>query len=155
MTLANNSAQTIARGGLSLAGTFDLKMKYQDVKTMSREEIEQIISWNDLNRLHFVPIALGLHCDDLHWGIGKCINLAEHPDPTVRGNALLSFGHFARRFHCAHRKLVEPLLQKGLMDKNPYVRRQAETAADDIDQFCTWKVDRKKKKSNNPSQRTG
>ena len=113
---------------------------------MTKEEVLQIISWNDLNRLYLVPIALGLYSEDLHWAIGKCIDLAVHPDPTVRGNALLSFGHFARRFQTAHRALVEPLIQKGLLDPDPYVRGHAEDAAADIDQFCTWKVSRKPRK---------
>lgn len=119
---------------------------------MSREDVEQIMAWNDLDRLRRVPVALGLHCDDLHWGIGKCITLAGHPDPVVRGNAILSFGHFARRFRCAHKNLVEPLIEAALHDKNPYIRGQAESAADDINQFCTWKVQKTKAKRRSPNK---
>jgi len=120
-------------------------MKYETIEPMSRAQVDEIIAWNDLERLRLVPVALGLHCEDLNWAIGKCIDLARHSDPIVRGNALLSFGHFARRFGSAHRKLVEPLIQEGLRDKSPYVRGHALDAADDIDHFCTWKVKRKTK----------
>ena len=122
------------------------EMKYKKIEPLTREDAKQIIAWNDIERLRTVPLSLSLYSDDLHWAIGQCINLASHSDAIVRGNAILSFGHFARRFHCAHRKFVEPLIQWALKDKNKFIRGQAETAADGIGQFCTWKVDRTSKK---------
>ncbi|HEY0256085.1 MAG TPA: hypothetical protein VGC39_01485 [Candidatus Methylacidiphilales bacterium] len=116
-----------------------------DVPQFSDEEIEEIIAWNDPARLCLVPLSLSLHHPKLHWAIGKCINLANHADPTVRGNALQSFGHFARRFRTAHRSLVEPLIQEALKEKNKYIRESAMAAADEIDAHCTWKVDRTSK----------
>ena len=114
-----------------------------DIPRFSDEEVEQIIAWNAPARLSLVPLSLSLHHPKLHWAIGKCINLANHPDPIVRGNALQAFGHFARRFRTAHRNLVEPLIQTALKEKNKYIRESALTAADEIDAYCTWKVNRK------------
>jgi hypothetical protein len=122
-----------------------LVVRQAEVKPLTKEEVLQIISWNDVERLRTVLLALSLHSDKHHWAHGKCIDLASHEDPIVRGNALRSFGHSARRHGSVHVPLVEPLLQKGLRDPEVYVRRQAEAAADDIDQFCTWKVQRNPK----------
>jgi hypothetical protein len=122
------------------------EMKYKKIGPLTKDDAKQIIAWNDIERLRTVPLSLSLYSDDLHWAIGQCINLASHNDVIVRGNAILSFGHFARRFHFAHRKFVEPLIQSALKDKNKFIRGQAENAADDIDRFCTWKVDRDHKK---------
>ncbi len=124
------------------------EMRYNNIEPLDKEDAKQIIAWNDIERLRTVPLSLSLYSDDLHWAIGHCINLAFHSDSIVRGNAILSFGHFARRFHCAHRKLVEPLIQSALKDKDKFIRGQAESAADDIDHFCTWKVNR-----NSPKKR--
>ncbi len=122
------------------------QMRNKKIEPLTKEDAKQIIAWNDIERLRTVPLSLSLYSDNLYWAIGQCINLASHSDPIVRGNAILSFGHFARRFHCAHRKLVEPLIQSALKDKNKFIRGQAETAADDIDHFCTWKVNSNSKK---------
>jgi hypothetical protein len=54
----------------------------------------------------------------------------------VRGNALLGFGHLARRFHTIpNRASVAAAITAGLADADASVRGQAEAAADDFRQF--------------------
>src|SRR5690606_1288821 len=46
--------------------------------------------------LLYVPIVISMDPPDCQWAQGICIRLAAHADPTVRGNAILGFGHLAR-----------------------------------------------------------
>jgi len=66
------------------------------------------------------------------------MRLATHPDATVRGNAILGFGHLARRFRRLDRQTVEPLVTAALSDQSEFVRGQAEAASDDIGFFLKW-----------------
>jgi hypothetical protein len=58
----------------------------------------------------------------------------------VRGNAVLGFGHLARRFRRLDEGVVRPIIENALLDADPYVRGQADAAADDVAHFLGWKV---------------
>jgi hypothetical protein len=58
----------------------------------------------------------------------------------VRGSALLGFGHLARRFRELDAGRVRPLLLAGLADPDPWVRGQADAAADDAEFYLGWRV---------------
>jgi hypothetical protein len=60
----------------------------------------------------------------------------------VRGNALAGFGHLARRFGMLDRRRVQRLIEIGLHAHHEYVRAQAESAADDVETFLSWKLAR-------------
>ena len=67
-----------------------------------------------------------------------CVRLARHRDPMVRGNAILGFGHLARRFGRLDGNRVRRLVEIGLHDPNDYVRDQASAAAEDLRTFLSW-----------------
>jgi hypothetical protein len=48
--------------------------------------------------LSSVPLAVSMHSTDTDWAQGVCVRLASQPHFNVRGNAVLGFGHLARRF---------------------------------------------------------
>jgi hypothetical protein len=114
-------------------------MKYQDVDFASIANVEAAIMRNDPAELLYVPIAVSLHSPDLGWAQGICICLASHPNSGVRGNAILGFGHLARRFGQLERQTIEPLILAALSDPTDYVRGQALDAADDIETYLGWK----------------
>ncbi len=79
-------------------------------------------------------MAVALQEPDQPYAEQLCVRLARHVDPTVRGNALLGFGHIARRFGTVLRE--GRTLVEGLQDRDPHVRTQSESAADDIGMFA-------------------
>jgi hypothetical protein len=117
-------------------------MKYQPIAQRSKDEVESAISVNDPDELLSAVLSAALHSDDRHWAEGVCLRLSNHEHFNVRGNAIQGFGHIAR----IHGKLseikVKPVIEGALKDENDYVRGQAGDAADDVEFFLKWKVDR-------------
>jgi HEAT repeat protein len=81
--------------------------------------------------------ALGaaLYGDDPACAGALALRLAADPDEVVRGNALLAFGHLARRFGRLDLARARPVIAAALGDPSAYVRGQAESAADDVAHF--------------------
>ena len=70
-----------------------------------------------------------------------CVRLARHRNAMVRGNAMLGFGHLARRFGRLDAHRVKRLVDTGLHDGSDYVREQARSAAEDLKTFLAWEFD--------------
>jgi hypothetical protein len=100
------------------------------------ESIDRMLASGDDTRLHEVPIAISLNPPDCEWAVAICTELADHSDPTVRGNAVLGFGHLART--CPDVPLsdiVAARLGAALDDAESYVAGQAMSAHEDIVRF--------------------
>jgi hypothetical protein len=103
-------------------------------------EVEDVLDRDDPKELCVVPIVItNLGPPDFQWAEDICIRLAAHPDPNVRGNAILAFGYLARTCGKVTRAVVEPIVSAGLSDPHPYVRQHAEGAADDIEIYLNWR----------------
>lgn len=87
-------------------------------------------------------IGLALNSPALAPALEVSLAAAQVSDPLVRGNALLSFGHLARRFGQLPREPVYDLVARGLVDADGHVRGQADAAADDLEQFLGWHIER-------------
>jgi hypothetical protein len=70
-----------------------------------------------------------------------CVRLARHRNAMVRGNAMLGFGHLARRFGRLDTHRVKRLVDTSLHDGSDYVREQALSAAEDLKTFLAWEFD--------------
>jgi hypothetical protein len=68
-----------------------------------------------------------------------CLALAGHRDEYVRGNAILGFGHIARRFGRVPHQAIG-LIEKALLDESIHVKGQAWAAASDVVQFTGTSV---------------
>ena len=110
-------------------------LRYEPIDPLSWDEVEERVATGGPD-LHKVPIAVSLYADDPARALELLLTLATHEDGTVRGNALLGFGHLARRFWALPRERVDPLLQAGLSDPHPHVRRQAHYGLADVDHFA-------------------
>lgn len=100
------------------------------------ESIDQMLDSGDIAHMHEVPIAVSLNPPDCEWSLDVCIKLAVHPDPTIRGNAALGFGHLARTCpDVALDDIVAARLAAALDDTDSYVAGQALSAHEDIIQF--------------------
>jgi len=70
-----------------------------------------------------------------------CARLARHRNAMVRGNAMLGFGHLARRFGRLDAQRIKRLVDTALHDGSGYVREQARSAAEDLRTFLAWEFE--------------
>ena len=117
-------------------------MRYEAIEPRSQEEVESAISRNDADELSHAVLSAALYSDDPIWAEGVCSRLAKHEHSNVRGNAILGFGHIARMHQRLDEQSVKPLLEAALRDESDYVRGQADAAADDVEFFLKWQVNR-------------
>jgi hypothetical protein len=114
-------------------------VRYEPIEPMSHADAERAAGAAPDDQLRAV-LAVALHDEDLAWAEAFCERFTRHPDPGVRGSALLGFGHLARRFRELDAARVQPLLLAGLADPDSWVRGQCEAAADDIEFFLGWRL---------------
>lgn len=117
-------------------------MKYEPIEHRSKGEVESAISRNDPNELLYAVLSAALYSDDGNWAEGICLRLSSHEHFNVRGNAILGFGHIARIHKKLNETKVKPVIEAAMNDQSDYVRGQADAAADDVEFFLKWKLDR-------------
>jgi hypothetical protein len=115
---------------------------YEDIPELSRADIEAAISDGSSENLSIAVLSAALYATDQDWAQAVCLTLSRHQDGNVRGNAVLGFGHLARIHGYLDEETVKPVIEAALRDSDEYVRGQAWAAADDIEHFLMWKVQR-------------
>ena len=116
-------------------------MKYVPIDPMSREDVEAVLARGNPEELLRAVLAVALHDEDNAWATSICLRLASHNHFNVRGNAILGLGHLARRY-CYLDPAARGIIEAGLQDDDPYVRGQADAAADDVEHFLGWEIKR-------------
>jgi HEAT repeat protein len=114
--------------------------KFQDLDTISAKEVSAALLRNDPEELQFVSITIALSELDHSYSQTICIKLCSSTDSRVRGNALASLGHLARRFGHLDELVIRPIIESSLQDSDEYVRTSAKSAADEIHQFLHWRI---------------
>ncbi len=117
-----------------------VKKKLQDQGVITVKEVMNALQRNDAAELRLVAITLALSDLDFHFIQSVCIRLCSSENDKVRGNALISLGHLARRYRLLDEQTVKPIVEKGLLDASDYVRECAKSAADEIHQFLHWTI---------------
>jgi HEAT repeat protein len=117
-----------------------MSKRFQDLDTFTAEDIDAALDRDAPEELQFVPLTVAMASPDLHAAVDVCIRLARHDDPSVRGNAIVSLGHLARRFRILDERTVKPLIEQALHDPDGSVRVLARAAADEIHQFLFWNI---------------
>ena len=102
------------------------KLVYTSIRALAPAEVDEIVSRGNRDELRYVAISVSMLSDDFDLGQSICLLLARHPDSTVRGNAVQSFGHLARRFRRLDLEVVEPIYRSALHDSDQYVREEAD-----------------------------
>jgi hypothetical protein len=115
-------------------------MRFQDLEQFTNDDVEAAIIRNDPEELQFVPVTIALTSSDPSYAQEVCMKLAVHGDNKVRGNAIISLGHIARRFRRLSEHEVKPIIESALMDADETVRVLAKSAADEIHQFLGWAI---------------
>ncbi len=98
------------------------------------DALRDAIERDDPEVLGPMIIGAALYEDDFDTVYSACLRLSNHRDETVRGNAVLGFGHIARLFGRLGQDGPD-IVKRGLKDPSPYVRGQAHAAANDLDHF--------------------
>ena len=115
-------------------------MRYEEIESATVSEVREALKRSEMERASKLIIGVALHSPNADSAAQLCLDAASSPHPIVRGNAILGFGHLARRFGSLERSSVERVLVAALSDPEPYVRGQASAAADDIQHFLGWAV---------------
>ena len=105
-----------------------------------REVIEKMVAEGSGDDLAVVPVTVSMYEDDYEWALSICTSLSSHSDPIVRGNAILGFGHLARRFRKMSERVV-PILLPALSDSDRHVSGHAYSACGDISFFTDWGIE--------------
>ena len=100
----------------------------------TEESVEEVVARGDPQELLYVPIVVGMNADSCErsWAEAMCLELAEHENFNVRGNAMLGLGHIARVCRDLDTDRAVPVLSRGLKDPHDYVRGHAHDAACDL-----------------------
>jgi hypothetical protein len=118
------------------------KMKYEEIARLNPVQMDLAISRNEPDELSRAVLSAALYADDSQWAEDICVRLAGHENAIVRGNAVLGFGHLARIKGNLTESRVRPLIEDALRDENTFVRDHAESAADDVESFLRWQINR-------------
>jgi len=114
--------------------------RFQDLERFTADDIDAALERNEPNELQLVSITLALACPDQASAQEVCLRLSRHAHKKVRGNAIMSLGHLARRFRRLDEQSVKPVIEASLDDEDESVRALAKSAADEIHQFLGWKI---------------
>jgi hypothetical protein len=117
-----------------------MKVRFQDLASFTSDDVDAAITRNDPDELQLVPITIALSSSELTLAQEVCLKLSTHEHHKVRGNAVMSLGHLARRFRMLDEEKVKPILESALHDKDEYVKTLAKSAADEIQQFLHWQI---------------
>jgi hypothetical protein len=108
---------------------------YGEIQEHDKNSALQELKSNDERRIVNALLGLALNEQDWKWVQDICIKFSSHSSHSVRGIAILCFGHLAR----IHRELeiekVLPIVKKALYDSNDFVKGHANNALDDIQFF--------------------
>jgi hypothetical protein len=116
------------------------KRIYKPVPNFAQEEISAAMQQDNVESLIYIAFAVGYYCDDWKYAQDICIRLSDHPNKTVRGNAILGLFYVAIFRRQLDKRLVKPILLRALRDPEQEVRERAEDAIPDINRAMKWKI---------------
>jgi hypothetical protein len=111
------------------------RLIYEEPLPVSREQVDRALSSGTSEEIERTLVAIAFHEADFDFALATILTSAVSADPAIRGTAILCLGHLARIHGRLPADRVVDVVRTGLVDSNEYVRGQAETAADDIEQF--------------------
>jgi hypothetical protein len=104
-------------------------------KLYSREKILKDLFSSNAELVVECLLSLAHFDNDWKWSQEQCIKFAKSDNESVRGIAMLCFGHIARIHRNLNIGIVKPILYQGLKDESLFVRGHAQNALDDLEIF--------------------
>ena len=117
------------------------KLIYVPIPEFTKTEMENAVADDDIEKLIHVPLFASLYYEDREFAEEICIKLSSHSNDNVRGNSIEGFEHIARIDGKLNKKVVKPIIEEGLKNKNDFVRDKSEWARDATKQFLKWKYE--------------
>ena len=109
-------------------------MGYEEIKNNENNHFQLIKSGIKENVIQGL-LGLSLYGENFDLIQETLVEYSGNSDENIRGIAILCFGHIARIYGRINTELVLPIVQKGLKDKNSFVRGHSHSALDDIEFF--------------------
>ena len=106
-----------------------------------REGVEEALLRDDPIELMDLITEVALSAEENDWAQACCAQLSRHRNAEVRGNAVMGFGHLARRFGQLDPHRVKRIVERARRDGHEYVREKGQSAADDLATFLSWRFD--------------
>jgi len=103
-----------------------------------RKTAEAAIERDDAHELADLVLEIAQDATSWAWAQSCCLQLSRHHSAEVRGNAVMGFGHLARRFGRLEPQGVRRRVSVALHDPSAYVRAQASSAVLDLQTFLGW-----------------
>jgi hypothetical protein len=116
----------------------------------SRDEIDLALAEDDRDVLLIAGISAAYHDTDWEFAQDLCIQLYEHPNKIVRGNAILGLVMIAKNRGILNRAAIEPILLRAMKDPEGEVRMRAEDAIREINAILNWDIAKDKLRLKNP-----
>jgi hypothetical protein len=110
-------------------------------ESISQHAIEAALERDDPVELMDLILEIAVDGADREFAENCCVRLARHRNPNVRGNAVLGFGHLARRFGRLDGHRVKRVVENALHERSDYVRAQARSAVEDLATFLSWEFE--------------
>jgi hypothetical protein len=117
----------------------DCVPKYEPLPEWTQEEMEEVVRRGDPREVALVPLVAGLSPPDCDWAQSICRQLAQYPDSSVRGNAIIGFGYLAMTCRKLQEDIARPMIEAGMQDEDEWVRVQSEDAAEMCTNYLNWK----------------
>jgi hypothetical protein len=106
----------------------------------SHDEINFTLAEDDRDVLLIAGISAAYHDPDWTYAQDLCVQLYEHTNKTVRGNAILGLVTIARKQGALNRVATEPILLRALKDPEGEVRMRAKDAIREINAILNWDI---------------
>lgn len=116
-------------------------MRGDDAVEDYRRAVEEALLRDDPIELSDLITDIALSAEGNDWAQSCCVQLSRHRNAEVRGNAVMGFGHLARRFGQLDPHRVKRIVDRACRDRHEYVRAQGRSAAEDLQTFLSWRFD--------------
>lgn len=123
-------------------GVMDMKRIYKHIEEYTDHEIRDILYRQELEKLIYLPISVGLYHRNWKYAQNICITLAQHEDERVRANSIFGLAHIARTKGRLDKRLVKPIILKKIRYNEKH-RGIILDAISDINMFLKWEIARK------------
>ena len=112
-------------------------MKYEELRQYSDDEIHEIMSAGDVEKMKLLPLSIGEYHCDFSFAQNLCVELLKtSADDEIRANAVLGLSYLARRFRRLD-KIIIPDLQNEMKNNKAFIDR-VEYSIEDIFFFMGW-----------------
>lgn len=108
--------------------------QYREPAPIARSEAMAALSSRDLNQVRETLVRIAFHDLDFEWTQTQCLEFCTHPDPEVRGVAVICLGHIARIHKRIDMEKVGPALEQVASDS--HLAGIMQDALDDIQKFA-------------------